>query len=728
MTVSAWRHIDIAFQTKMNLVFHPPNDEVGDMETAQALQAGHSHATGRRIYGLSPDAIAGVTNDMMLMFVASSRLWQEHFEVVPTGIDQPYWAVTASRWPSFVKQGLIKPTAPPPLQEDPVVDLSKSITQLAQQTQSALSQLLGYHAALSSQLAAVADQVSQLREHPQILEPPQTTEECSAPHLPVSTPPTVGQRGVIDVPSPGYLPPWPTPPAHVPLSPQALDSQAYPPAPPAAGAPGSSSGHWDDAPSHTQPLPALKRPLSDSPSSPAKRPRLDPTSSPAKRPLLDPIALPPLIAPLSGATDMLVPLRKLYGPHATWSDKGQRDAVEAALNLKTDVFALLRTGAGKTAVAVLPALVENGVTVVIVPLISLLEDWRRRLTEWDVPHAIFDSSNPTGLTKCAPLKVVLVSADKSVFSSWKQTLALINNMTPVVRLVLDEGHMWYMDADFRQQAMHLPSTLRIFPMQVVVLSATLPPSMAKALSLKLGMVHHTTIRNHPHRPELKYVIRRKVSGTSDMVNTFQSYLARFKENFGWNTQDRWIVFTSSLATGEQVSKALGVEFYHGDSDNNPITLDTRRDIYARWQSGAHEGLVATSAISVGTDYPHTRLTCHLSPPKDLGTFIQQSSRAGRDGQVAHCLLLSPPAMPPHNSTEDTRTRGVDDMRQLLEDPPLIPGTPPRCVRGGFGRFLEQYDLSCHQLSSDWQACSECEACACSSTYDCSPTHAIPHRH
>ncbi|KAF6741033.1 hypothetical protein DFP72DRAFT_1122335 [Ephemerocybe angulata] len=669
MTISHYRHVAIAIKDgqKLLTVFEPDTDSPVDAYTdVQARQAGHSHATEKRLYGLSPDIFEGVPGEMIQLYIRSSREWQQCFDVVPAGAGLAYRESTMENYNLLVARGEVKParattnTSPSPTVADLYALLQQSIAKSEENTQ------------------ALRADIREMRN--------EMVRHCQCSKNTTPKPPPIRPTGQAEPslrhqvaslpPSPETSPPRPTP-APPPSATQAT-SLPLPRHP-------QVSSNIVTAPLVSQPFPHRAQPLAPPPAAPtAALLSHDPTSSPP--------------------SDMRAHLRRLYGHRADWSDKGQRDATQAIMDLTSDVFVILRTGVGKTATIVLPSLVEDATTVVLVPLISLLDDWKRRLSSWRIPFEEFDTARYASLGKSGA-KIILASADKSRSPQWKEALSKLNMSRPVARIVFDEAHLWFMDAKFRQGAMLLPSTHRTFPMQFVLVSATISPDLERAMARDFAMIKPTTIRNHPHRPELKYLVKRGLQSVDEMVAEFKTYLAEMQIHRQWSDRDRWMVFVTSIEDGKYVASLLGVEFYHSDSDANPITREERASIYHRWTSGHFKGMVATPAVSVGTDYPHTRLTAHFTPPFDIYTLVQQTSRAGRDGSEALCLVFCLAGPLPTSQSDHQELRGITALRELVE---LAPGSPEPCVRGAIGMALEGVGISCSDLSKDWQVCSACE--------------------
>ncbi|KAF6740928.1 P-loop containing nucleoside triphosphate hydrolase protein, partial [Ephemerocybe angulata] len=306
------------------------------------------------------------------------------------------------------------------------------------------------------------------------------------------------------------------------------------------------------------------------------------------------------------------------------------------------------------------------------------------LSDLSVPYEVFDSAHPDSLASTTA-NIVLVSADKANWESWRHALARLSQSRVLIRFVIDEAHLWITDASFRPGALETPGGLRAFPMQMVLLSATVSPAIEASLRTQFVLQNPSVIRCHPHRPELLFDIPEQTfRSTQAMVTKFNDRIAQDQSEEAWHDNDRWLGFVPSIPQGLEVSAALSVEFY--SSQDSP---DERAAKYSRWLKGTSLGMVATTAISVGTDYPHVRFTCHFGSPHDMTTLIQQTSRAGRDGHPARCLVLpsNPPLSPPKAPLEPEKA-ALSSLLYPSRDAPLpcFSELPPSVVltspRGG----------------------------------------------
>lgn len=146
--------------------------------------------------------------------------------------------------------------------------------------------------------------------------------------------------------------------------------------------------------------------------------------------------------------DMLCLLRGWYGPAVEWRCNKQRDAVTSLMALKTDVVLALGCGVRKTAVIVLPSLVKNGYTVVVIPLLSLLADWKQRCSKAGIPYEVWEGFKTDKLV--GNCNLILATTDTAQGQQWET--ALMSLPQPVLRVVVEEAHQHATEISFRGQA------------------------------------------------------------------------------------------------------------------------------------------------------------------------------------------------------------------------------------------------------------------------------------
>ena len=168
------------------------------------------------------------------------------------------------------------------------------------------------------------------------------------------------------------------------------------------------------------------------------------------------------------------------------------------------------------------------------------------------------------------------------------------------------------------------------------------------------------------------------------------------------------MFTPFLEDGFEIAKALGVEFYHAGSKKHPISLEERRDMYSRWITGTHEGLVA-STLAAGNDYAHVRIAAHLGNPHEMVTFVQQSGRAGRGGKPALSILI-PKGKRVQNNVDNDDDESADLCGKQAMDEYIWPEDPelPYCLQKIMSRFLDTgSSYTCDSFGLESELCGMC---------------------
>ncbi|KAJ7801826.1 P-loop containing nucleoside triphosphate hydrolase protein, partial [Mycena olivaceomarginata] len=240
--------------------------------------------------------------------------------------------------------------------------------------------------------------------------------------------------------------------------------------------------------------------------------------------------------------DLFQCLKRLYSPTAHWKSAEQYAAVEALLALETDLIIRLPTGVGKTAAAVLPTIVEQGITVFVLPLIALIEDWERRLKHLGLEYERFGGSENPELKGNS--KIILVTSDMAKRPEWKTAIAILDQRCPVLRTVIDELHYYAMDHGFREDALDNAFQLWVLPHQVVLMGATIPDAMERYLVDQFEL--NTCWRGMPERRtgHGRHAHQRGSSasggdtGGHDAVRSLQNYQGSKNEKKNPNTEGR----------------------------------------------------------------------------------------------------------------------------------------------------------------------------------------------
>ncbi|MEA2277408.1 MAG: ATP-dependent helicase RecQ [Solirubrobacteraceae bacterium] len=317
---------------------------------------------------------------------------------------------------------------------------------------------------------------------------------------------------------------------------------------------------------------------------------------------------------------------------------GQADAVRAALDDR-DALVVMPTGAGKSLCYQLPALVRDDLTVVVSPLVSLMQDQVEALERVAPGRAALVNAQQDaetnrevlGRAQSGELRLLYVAPER--FSS--PGFAEAVRATRIGLFVVDEAHcvsQW--GHDFRPDYFRLADAARWLGARAIMAStATATPQVAADIAARLGLRDPVQVATGFDRPNLSFVVV-PCGGARDKRARLAAALAEPEARPA-------IVYAGTRAETEDLAgalaDALGVEVlaYHAG-----LARERRAEAQRRFMDGDVEVVVATNAFGMGVDKADVRTVAHASVPGSVEAYYQEAGRAGRDGRPARALLFA----------------------------------------------------------------------------------------
>jgi ATP-dependent DNA helicase RecQ len=350
----------------------------------------------------------------------------------------------------------------------------------------------------------------------------------------------------------------------------------------------------------------------------------------------------------------------------------QAEVIQSLLD-RRDSLIVLPTGAGKSLCFQLPALLHQGLTLVISPLLALMENQVAELRQRQLSAAAFHSElaaverrSVLNRLQQQQLRLLYLAPESLLSESIWQLLSQPN--LKINGLILDEAHCLVQWGDtfrpsYRRLGMVRPSLLvhksDSTKIPIAAFTATADPSTQKVLGEVLGLEQPQTFRYSPYRRNLHLQVR--------IVWTVAQRRRQLVRLIQQQAGETGLVYTRSRQDAETLVSWLHQQGWQTAAYHAGLAASERRQIEQQWLAGDLLFIVCTSAFGMGINKSNTRWICHFHPPLTLAEYIQEVGRAGRDGQPATALtLISEPSGWLDPSDRQRRQFFLNQLRQQQE--------------------------------------------------------------
>ncbi len=311
----------------------------------------------------------------------------------------------------------------------------------------------------------------------------------------------------------------------------------------------------------------------------------------------------------------------------------QEEIISAAAEGR-DVLAILPTGGGKSVCFQVPALMKEGIALVVTPLIALMKDQVQNLEARGIRALAIHAGMTrfqvdTALNNAAygDFKFLYLSPERLGTALFQSYIDLLN----VSYIVVDEAHcisQW--GYDFRPDYLQIGKLRERIKAPVIALTATATPQVAEDIMDRLGFEEKLLLRSGFERPNLNYIVRKCEDKLGQLLGVCNG------------VKGSGIVYLRSRKKCEEYAamlkaEGISVSFYHAG-----LSSELRSERQAAWKKGSIRVMICTNAFGMGIDKPDVRFVVHCDLPESPEAYFQEAGRAGRDGKTSYAVLLWSP--------------------------------------------------------------------------------------
>ena len=357
----------------------------------------------------------------------------------------------------------------------------------------------------------------------------------------------------------------------------------------------------------------------------------------------------------------------------------QADIIDTVLAQK-DVLALLPTGGGKSICFQVPALLQDGMCLVISPLIALMQDQVNNLQEKGIEAAVIHSGMPFSAVKetlqactSGAYKFLYLSPERIESNLFKEYLPALD----ISLIAVDEAHciaQW--GYDFRPPYLRIAALRTELPsVPVIALTASATKDVESDIIEKLAFKDYSIFRQPYKRPALSYSyfeVESKINKTLDIIN---------------NVKGGGIVYCNTRKQTKDIAELLQLQKINADYYHAGVSADERQQKQKKWMIGETRIMVCTSAFGMGIDKDDVRTVIHYDMPDCLENYYQEAGRAGRDGKKAYAVLLATKAdIIKARNLHETRFPAIEVIKNIYQSIANYLQLPVGIGEGGYFNF------------------------------------------
>jgi ATP-dependent DNA helicase RecQ len=358
-------------------------------------------------------------------------------------------------------------------------------------------------------------------------------------------------------------------------------------------------------------------------------------------------------------------LQDVFGK-SSWRP-GQEDLVRADVGGR-DILAVMPTGSGKSLCFQMPAVLCDGLTVVITPLISLMRDQvehvNRGMVEAEFLSHVQDTSERYKVMSRVvrgEVTLLYVAPERLLTKDFLASTAGLK----VRRVVVDEAHCMDQMVEFRPSYLEIADAISRWSCPVSAFTATATPRTRKIIETRLKMQNPFIYSCSFDRPNLFYAVAKKPQREVDLILDIMG-----------REKGAGIVYRCSRYQVEDTWRRLAQDGINAVPYHAGLSTDAREFHQSMFMDGRARVVVATIAFGMGIDKADIRWVIHGEPSQSAEAYLQESGRAGRDGEPANCVMLYDPgdiavirSFADKAQDEEVRTamyNGVVNMKRYAE--------------------------------------------------------------